>query len=894
MPAIFPGSHNILFLCILFHLSIRYMTKPFCVSKQTTIVQILILLFFLPIGLAAQRPGAAPGTNAAMNTGRFYGKVIDDASGKGLAYASVQLLGMQWDSSSRSMKPGIIAGQLTRENGEFSLENLPVMGEMTLKIIFLGYGSLEQKVAFPKPTPGSPRSGGAPVFEKDLGNLRLKMDAKLLQEVEVKGEASQVSLALDKKVYRVDKDNIAAGGTAEDALRNIPSLNVDLDGNLTLRNAAPQVFVDGRPTLLSIDQIPADAIENVEIITNPSAKFDASGGGAGIVNIVLKKNRRVGYNGSLRGGVDARPRMNLGGDINVRQGKINAFIGGNFNQRRNLTEGSTERENLFYQPLTRVLQENDGVNEGYFASGRGGVDWFLNNRNTLTLGLNYHGGSWDNEDKISILTDSVGAGSSLANRLSNAQRRFGNLGTQLLFKHLFPKEGKEWTADLNYNNARFDNEGLFNTVYQGSVFQTRQRQNGDGFNEFMTAQTDFVTPLGNGTKMEIGARGAIRNYDSENYNYLYDFTTELFKSVPSGFADKYRFRDEVYAAYSTFSKSWKKFGYQLGLRVESSRYTGTLVDSGQKFSNNFPLSAFPSAFLTYRATESRIFQFNYSRRVQRPSFFQLIPFPDFSDSLLLSRGNPDLIPEFTNTVELSYQHIFNKGHNLLVSGYVKRSDNLITRYQFSEYDDNLKRQIIVSSFENSNFSTAYGLELTLKNSLFEKLDLTTNANFYNAIIDAQNVENALRTEQFSFFIKENLSLKLPKQLTFQANASYVSRTAFDNNSSSGGFGGGRGGGGGFGGTSNTAQGYTIPVWFCDLSLRKDFWKRTASLTFSVQDVFRSRKTGSHAESAFFIQDSWRRRDPQLAKINFSWRFGKYDVSLFRRKNTRMEEGGMDF
>lgn len=851
------------------------------------------------------RPEGAGGRNPAqMRIGRFYGKIIDDVTGKGMAYASVQLTGMQWDSVKKTMATGIIAGQLTLENGEFSLENLPVMGEMTFKVVQPGYTPWEQKVAFQRPGAGRQAGGGggrnAANFDKDLGNIRLRLDNQILREVEIKGEAAQVILALDKKVYRVDKDNVAAGGTAEDALRNIPSLNVDIDGNLTLRNAAPQVFVDGRPTLLSIDQIPADAIENVEVITNPSAKYDASGGQAGIVNIVLKKDRRIGYNGAIRGGVDMRGRTNIGGDLNVREGKINAFVGGNFNRRRNLSSGLTERDNLFYVPLTSVTQRTKGQNDGFFASGRGGIDWFMSNRNTLTLGLNYHGGLWDNEDEISILTDTLTAGENQADRLSDAERQFRNFGSQLLFKHLFPKDGKEWTADVNYNSARSENEGLFNTSYTNSTLKTRQKQNGSGLNRFTTVQTDFVNPLQNGIKVELGARAAIRDYDSENLSYLYNFATSEFFQVPSGFADKYKFHDEVYAAYGTFSKSYQKFGYQLGMRVESSRYEGTLTDSGQKFKNSFPFSPFPSVFLTYKVKETQSVQLNYSRRIQRPSFFQLIPFPDFSDSLLLSRGNPDLIPEFTNSLEMSYQHIFNKNNNFLGSTYFKRADNLITRYQFAQFDSTLGRQVIVSSFANSNASTAYGVEFTLKNTIFSRLELTTNANFYNAIIDAQNVENALRVEQFTYFIKENLSLKLPRQFTFQANGSYVSRTAFDNGSGGGGFGGGGGrggggGGGGFGGgTTNTAQGYTIPVWFVDVSLRKDFWKKTASLTLNVQDIFRTRRTGSHTESEFFVQDTWRRRDPQLARLNFSWRFGKFDTSLFRRKNTRSEDGGGDF
>jgi outer membrane receptor protein involved in Fe transport len=727
----------------------------------------------------------------------------------------------------------------------------------------------------------------------------------MLQEVEVVGEASKITLALDKKVYRVDKDNVAAGGTAEDALKNVPSLNVDIDGNLTMRNAAPQIFVDGRPSNLTLDQIPADAIDNVEVITNPSAKYDASGGGAGIVNIVLKKDRKIGYNGSVRAGVDMRGRVNLGGDLNAREGKINVFLGGNFNQRRSLSTGGTDRFNeplpgQEFRPVTNIFQDNDSQSDGFFAMGRSGFDWFISNRNTLSVSGNYNRGSFKNSDLINIRTDSLKSGNifgfSEAIRNSDSERNYENYGGQILFKHLFPKEGKEFTADANINGSISDNEGFFITDYPNqSILRSSQKQTGSGSNEFYTFQADFVNPLGNGLKMELGARGALRNFRSENANFQDSLADGEFYRVP-GFADRYKFNDQVYAAYGTFSQSFKKWGYQVGLRAESSQYTGVLLDSDSTFNVDFPLQLFPSLFLTYKVNEDDQFQLSFTRRINRPSFFQLIPFPDFSDSLNLSRGNPNLQPEFNNSLELNYQNVFSKQHNMLVSVYYKRSTNLLTRYLFPEYDPAIYRDtVIVSTFENANSSQAYGLELTLKNNFWKILEFTTNFNMYNSIVDASNVQAGLTNEQFTFFVKENLNLKLPKSFTLQLNASYQSRTAFDTGGSGGGGRGGHGGGRGgpWGGPSSTAQGYTIPVWYVDCSIRKDLWKRTASITLNVQDIFRSRRTGSFTESDYFTQETWRRRDPQLVKLNFSYRFGKFDVSLFRRKNTRIETEGMD-
>lgn len=857
----------------------------------------LVLLAVLPFLLQAQIPqGGRPGgqnNTAQFNIGRFYGKVVDENK-KPLPYASVQLTVMRFDSASRTMQEKIIAGQLTEENGDFSLENLPVRGQFTLKINYMGYATYEQKVAFNIKTPeGGKRPNGegggmAASAEKDLGNIVLQTSSQMLKEVTVSAEASQFTLALDKKVYRVDKDGVAAGGTAEDALKNIPSLNVDLDGNLTLRNAAPQLFVDGRPTPLTIDQIPADAIESVEVITNPSAKYDASGGGAGIVNIVLKKERRIGYNGSVRAGVDMRGRFNLGGDINVREGKFNAFLGANLNQRRSLSTGGTDRQNLFDNPQTNVYQSNDTEYKGYFGMVRGGLDWFINNRNTLTFSGSFNRGQFESFDDQTIQTDTlfdtyVSTYNSL--RHTDGERNFRNINSQLLYKYLFPKAGKEWTADANFNRSKSDNENFFTTTYIDLLppLEAHQRQTIAGSNEYFTAQTDFVDPLNDKMKIEAGARAAIRNFRTNSATYREEVYTP-------GFADNYKYNDQVYAAYGNFAHSFDKWGYQVGLRAESSFYTGTLIDADTSFTNDYPFVLFPSVFVTYKLNEEDNLQFALSRRINRPNFFQLIPFPDFSDSLQISIGNPNLKPEFTNSLELSYQNVFVKGHNLLTSVYLKRSSDLITRYQYTEYSEQQQRDIVVSTYRNANSSTAYGLEFTLKNTFWKIVELNSNWNFYNSIIDAQNIEGGLKNEQFSWFVKENLSVKLPESFTAQLSGSYQSETALTVD------GGGRGGRGGpwMGGPTNTAQGYSIPVWYVDFSLKKDLWNRKASITLNIQDIFRSRKQGSHTESeGIFIQDTWRRRDPQLVRVNFSYRFGKFDTSLFRRKNNRTESEGME-
>jgi outer membrane receptor protein involved in Fe transport len=863
---------------------------------------IVFTLFLLQpfIFISAQNPGATgqagKGGMKQMNIGHFYGKVIDAKTGKGVEFATLQLFQSRMDTAKHSIKRSLAGGALTEANGDFSIENVSVAGEFILKVTAIGYDSLEQKVSFNvKGAQGNMQQLMA-AADKDLGNIKLLQSAILLTGVTVTDDEPIYKMELDKKVYTPDKDPTNTGGTAEDVLKKVPSVNVDIDGNVTLRSAAPQIFVDGRPTTLTIDQIPSDAIEKIEVITNPSAKYDASGGQSGIINIVLKKNRRIGYNGSVRLGADMRGGLNTGGDINLRQGKINVFGSGNFNHRKSIGYGETERYNFYSYPYSNQFQTDSIASSGYFGFGTLGLDYFWNNRNTVTLSGTFNRGTFNPVDDIFMQTDTLldpGTSSSYYVRNTDNERNFKNLGGALLYKHIFPEEGRQWTADLNYNRSSSNTEGLYTTQFSNADFVPfgsieLQQQIGKGSNEFITAQTDYTDPLSETMKMEAGLRGAVRNYVTENHNYVFDSVTQAYVEIPD--LNNYTYTDQVYAAYSTFSATVDKFQYQVGLRLESSFYEGKLTDTEQEFSNNYPISLFPSGFVSYSISDHHDLQASYSRRIDRPTFFQLVPFTDYSDTLNLQRGNPDLKPQFTNTLELSYQYNIDRTNSVNATLYFKNTDNLITRYQVLDYDSVLNEQVIINTYENANSSSTYGLELTASNSIKSWLSLTSSLNFFNVIIDGNNIESGLTNQQFSWLAKINASFKLPANFTFQVNGDYQSKTAVPQNSGGGGGGGrgmGGGGGGWFGVPPATVQGYVNPVYSVDLALKKEFLKnKAAAVTLSFSDIFRSKKYESVYETDFFNQTSLRQRDPQLLRLTFSLKFGKFDTSLFKRKNMK--------
>lgn len=569
---------------------------------------VIVLLMFFTLQLPAQLPGMPPGArgNAAqMNMGRFYGKIVDSKTNKPIDAASVQLLQQRFDTATKTRKEVVIAGQLTRANGDFSLENLPIMGQFKLKVTAIGYKVVQQNVSFGinMSAAGRDMSQLLNNIDKDLGNIKLEEDVKELGEVVVEGTKPTLQLGVDRKIFNVDRNIVSQGGTGVDVMRNVPTVDVDVDGNITLRNSAPQIFVDGRPTVLSLDQIPADAIQSVELITNPSAKYDASGGQSAIINIVLKKNRRVGYNGNLRTGIDMRGMPNFGGDINVRQGKINAFASVNYNGRKNKGWGETNRNNLFpANDLSTLALNNNNVNTGAFAFMRGGVDYFIDNRNTLTLAGNLGAGNFNLDDRNDIIFDYLNTAfiDSTELRLTDGQNKFRNRGVQLSYKHNYAKPGKEWTADINYNRSRSENDqyiAITNTKFNGNggglVRNFNQEVDAGGANRLLVAQTDYVNPINDNMKWEAGLRSQTRWFESFQRNAV----NGIFNPRIS---NEFEFIDYVHAGYVSFSQKVPKanLNYQVGLRAESSSYDGRQIGKEGRFQNQFPLALFPSAFIS--------------------------------------------------------------------------------------------------------------------------------------------------------------------------------------------------------------------------------------------------------------------------------------------------------
>ncbi len=818
------------------------------------------------------------------SSGHVYGK-ITDADGKPVEGASVLLLNQKMDSASKKMKMILLSGLITKSNGDFDFTSVPVMGKLELRISNSGYKSMQQDFSpFSKPA-----SGAAPSFDKDLGNIKIEPDAKMLSTVTITAAPPALKMDIDKKVFNVEKNIVSAGGTAVDVMRNVPSVLVDIDGNVKLRNASPQIYVDGRPTTLSLDQIPADAIQSVEVITNPSAKYDASGGNAGILNIVLKKNRATGYNGNISAGVDTRGGINAGANLTIRQNKINFSASGMMHQMKGTSTGTTDRLNLA-DTQTHVYQSDINKTNGAFLFGKLGLDYYVTNRATVSLGLIKVHGQFDPNQTINSTTDSLfnsGIKSANSVRYTSGSRTFDANGLQLDYIYNFPKDGEQLTADASYFSENNIGNSLYTTNYlnSNSIAGTQlQKVATDGNINFLTVQTDYSLPFGKQKQstLEAGLR-AQQHQNTNNNNNFAGASEETLVKVPGGTND-YKSTDNVYAAYVSVKSSIKDFGYELGVRAESSNYNGELINTGEKFSNKYPVSLFPSLFLSQKLENKQELQLSYTRRINRPNFFQLIPFTDYTDSLNITRGNPDLVPEFTNSLEMSYSKTFKGGNSLLGSIYYKHSDNLITRYLSPGTNPFTGKQDIINTYVNANSSYSYGAEVTSINKLAKWWDLTSNVNVYQSKINSSNIAaTASQKGMLSWFGKLNNTFKLPESFSIQLSANYQSKTnlPISNNP------GGTGGGGSFAQAQSSSQGYINSSWSTDIAVKKSFLKNNAaSVSVSMNDIFRTRTQDQYSASPYFIQNYSRLNNPQTVRVSFTYQFGKLDMSLFKRQNNK--------
>lgn len=787
-----------------------------------------------------------PGAGAAI--GHAYGRVID-VDKKPVAFASVSVL--KGDST--------VGGALVQENGDFDIPKLP-LGPLKLKVAGLGYAAFEKPFTLTADQP-----------TLDLGNLTLEADAVVLKAAEVTKERATQVLQVDRRVYNVDKDISVAGGDATDVMKNIPGLSVDADGNVEMRGKSPRVFVDGRPTPLTLDQIPASDIERVEVITNPSVLFDASTTG-GIVNVVMKKSTRPGYSGQLQAGVGNNERYNANGSLLMRQGRSSITLNAGFGHSASPGTSYNYRTDLADGLPTGYFRQNaEGTNEHQRANARIGWDYRLSNRNTISLMQSGSLGSrGSTEDQTFTSSDAAHNTTGSGTQHNTSDGNFANLTSRAGFKRTTTKPGKEWSTDLTISLS--DNRSLATTqqtnagndlILPGSSYQQRDSK-GDG--QEWTWQLDVSDAYADNRKLEWGFR---TNYELNNSRMDVTYTNDTLASLlrDTALSNAYRIGTLINAGYINWStKLTTHWSMQAGLRVEQNGMAAKRTDKSLDFSYEYPSGLddlgrilFPAVYLSHKwdapdGELQRELQVNISRKVNRPNFYQLMPFIMSTDARSYRIGNPVLRPEMNTILEVNHLLPFGEKGNWLSSLYGRFTSDVITSFTAPLASD---PNILVTTFVNGKQNQSFGWENTVKLTLWKGSEATLNGNVqWISIGLAQNGVEYTNTGT-SFDGKVNLSQKLPKGFTLQVNADYD-------------------------GPQTIPQGHTLERYSMDVTLRKTFSKQFF-ITVGANNIFNSRGWGSFYETPYFEQESFRSWGSREFRVNATWRFGKQDTQLFGRK-----------
>ena len=787
------------------------------------------------------------------------GKIVDADTKAPLQYVDVALFKL----GSKNLTAGVTTDSL----GVFKLPSIE-NGTYTLRVTFIEYTTLNKPVIV----------NGDSV---DVGTLALQVKTKNLGEVEVVGQAPQMRLDIDKKVFSVDQNITAAGGSATDILKNIPSVDVDTQGNISLRNnSSVEVWIDGKASGLTADnraqvleQMPAESIESVEIMTNPSSKYNPEGS-AGIINLVMKKNHKAGYYGSVSAGLfypfGGTLGQSLGASINYTSSKIDAYINLGYRAMNFHGGGYTDRTTDSGIASTSLNQNNVTTNafSGLFT--RAGIDYHMDKRNTIGLSGFGLAGSGNTSNDINYLLTNLATSPSTILRDYTQNNRGSStrpsINLNLDYVHDFNK-GSNLMANVSYSVHNRGSDNAYVQQNTGSLIpQSEIAQNTTSDNKNGEFKLDYTNKISKDSKLEAGWQSDVSTITTSSSG----FDNLHVATIPS-YSDNFNYDEQIHAAYLTYGAKIDNLSFQGGLRGEYFRKQSTNTTSTgiQPIPAKTYLELYPSVYLTYVLPNDNEFQLNYSRRVNRPRGQQINPFRNYSDSTRISYGNPDLNPEYTSSVEFNYLKTWGD-QTLSASAYYHFTDNVIENVQF------LHGGTMESTFLNVSNSQNTGLELISKNRLFKMLNLTTSLNVYYSKLDSARYVNpydaAITTpipgqSNFSWTGSMLANFLLSKTLSGQITARYTSPQII-------------------------SQGLKQEKYSIDLGLRQTFLDRKLSVNLNVRDLLNSNKDRTTTSGAGYSQVSESYFNARMINLSVSYNFGNSKpkrTDAKKRQNTQETE-----
>ena len=774
------------------------------------------------------------------------GVILESETNQPLEYATVAFYNPDDNS--------VVTGGITDAKGKF---NIPIKkGTYNISFEFISF----KKQFINNQTINS---------NLDLGVIKLVADVESLQEVEIIAERTTVELHLDKKIYNVGKDLTVSGGTVSDVLDNVPSVSVDVEGNVALRgNDNVTIFINGKPSGLvglsstdALRQLPAESIERVEVITSPSARYDAEGT-AGIINIILRRSKLQGLNGAINANIGHPTQAGMSGNLNYRTGDFNFFNTTSINYRESPGESLTETEYFNGDNPNSFLDEKrdfDRSRKGLITNM--GTEWYITESASLTASFVYR----HSKDKDGTTND-ISQYDSFENLLSQT-RRFEderendkNVQYNVNFDKQFNDNSQhKLTFDFQYENSGEDEFSYIEDETDERVFTIEQQDR-------VLLQTDYVHPFSENAQFEFGYRGNFSTLDTD-YSVAFEENGSFVEDL--GLSNNLIYKEYVNAAYAQYGNKFKnKYTFLLGLRMESSRITIDQVTTGSLERKNY-INLFPTVNLGYEISENQSITLGYNRRISRPRSRFINPFPSRSSATNLFQGNPDLDPSYSDAFDLGYLNQMGK-LTLNSSVYYQRETDVFT---FITEDTGMT--VIIGGEEvpvirrtpiNLATNNRYGFEFNVSYRPMKKWNINGNINLFQSVLRGDYNDVNYDAENFTWFARINNKFTLPGEIDWQTRLNYR-------------------------GPREDAQNKTKGVFSCDLAFSKDFFKGNASVALNVSDVFNSRRRITESTTDTFESRSefqWRKRSINLS---FTYRFNQQNKRNDRNRGGR--EGGTD-
>ncbi|MDX1903255.1 MAG: outer membrane beta-barrel family protein [Thermonemataceae bacterium] len=765
------------------------------------------------------------------------GKLLDKANQQGVSFANVFLYKSEDPEQS-------IGGAMTDENGGFVIAKV-ANGTYLLKAQMPGYKEVKKQISV----------NGQDVL---LGNIFLSADNSI-EEVEVVAEKELVQTDIATRTYNVSKDLISKGGTALDVMQNIPSVQVDENNNISLRGSSNlTILVNGKQSGLAgsnpqaiFQRIPASSIERIEVINNPSAKYDAAATG-GIINIVLKTNNDDGLGGNIGFTLGTYDRYNSNFDINYKKGKFNLYSGISANQGTRQPEITLFRRN-FLANTTPIIDQKRYINRlDQNLNGNIGLAYAISSKDDINFEFGF--GFGKEENSIRVPQKNKNADGTLIDeneRYSDEGEDAFNQNYALNYTHRFAKPRQE--LKLASSLGLSDEKGEVISIQTGDIRQNTFENNA---NQTILLQADYIQPLREGWRVETGYKSVFRNIDND-FN-LENWENGTFLNDPN-YSNQFRYDEKVYAGYAILAGKFQKFGFELGLRAEQTFTESKLINTNEIFNNDY-LNFFPNAALIYNLPKEQQIKLTYSQRINRPDFRQLNPFTTFTNAVTLRSGNPVLRPEITNAYEFAYIKDWNQGSITGAAFY--RETNDVIQYLLTQVGGD------TTKFSPSNATSAqnYGLELIGNYRVGKWLNLNGDFSIYRYILNAQNLDIQDLSDIITWNTRLNAMFNLPKSWKIQAMVSYRAPVAM-------------------------AQGTRREMFMSSLGISKQFFKERATLNFRIMDVARTMVWGGTLDTPDLYNEFTFRPNARTYMIGLSYRFGGEKKG--KKGDNKKGEGGFE-